>query len=92
MNYESILELMKAISYVVFDRCEDRKIWYSCVSSHGVIFSFPIPFEDTVGGVFQRIDHKPMHFMRWIRKEFERQKAEREMIAKAKADWEKEQS
>ena len=96
----SVLEIMKATDHVKFERLEDSKLLYLCVREgqcgnlrvDDVFFRFSIPLHDTAGGVFRALDNKPMFYMRWIRKQFEADKAQQEMIAKAKEDWEREQA
>jgi hypothetical protein len=61
-----ILDLVKGKT-ARFDRFCDQNLWY--VTEDG--FEFPVPVEDTKGGVFNR-EEKAMHMMRWIRKHVKR--------------------
>lgn len=97
-EYDSVLKIMKDTSWVRFKECFDGKLWYECIYDASTdtyddfypFFVFPIPFDETHGAVFKDQDDKPMHFMRWIRKEFERQRDEAKMIADEKAKWDEE--
>lgn len=88
----TLLEMMKTGVRVEFDWCLDGCLWYTLItcdaSGHTEQFRFRIPLEDVAGGVFPARDHDYKMYMRWIRKELELNKAEAEMIAKARADWE----
>lgn len=52
--------------HAVFLHYTDGNLWYKCENG----FTFPIPIEDTKGGVFSRIE-KGILLMRWIRKHLE---------------------
>ena len=53
------------------------------------LLEFSIPKEDFPGATF-KVKDTPKVFMRWIRKEVERQKVEQLQIEEARAAWEKE--
>ena len=48
-----------------FDHYADGNLWYIVGD-----FEFPVPIEDTKGGIFKR-DMKAISLMRWIRKHLE---------------------
>jgi len=57
-----ITELVRDNKMARFDRYSDGHLWYATEDG----FEFPIPVEDTRGGVF-RGEEKALHLMRWIR-------------------------
>ncbi len=71
MKLYTELELVKNWPDVMFERIEDRKLWYQCVALDAFGgyaesgFEFPVPFEETDGGLFLPRD-KTMAFRRWI--------------------------
>lgn len=69
---------------------EDGEIHYELVNrQNAVLLSFKIPHEDQLGATFTLYD-SPKFFMRWIRKELERQEAEKKMIETAREEWKRE--
>ena len=62
----SIKDLVRGKS-AKFTHYQDGNLWYTTEGG----FDFPIPIEDTKGGVFKAED-KAIFFMRWIRKHKER--------------------
>lgn len=77
-------------NWVRLARVENGHLIYSVLSKLNVpLIEFKVPPEDQLGATFSLID-TPKVFMRWIRKEIERQDAEEKMIAKAREDWQKE--
>lgn len=96
MSKYSIKELVFAPNNeAVLNRIDDGDAIYdlnqSLADGTYTLIQFRVPKEDLRGAVFNLRD-TPKVFMRWIRKELERQKAEEEMIAKAREDWKKEQA
>ncbi len=82
MQLPSIIQLAKSAE-VEFVRFEDHILWYRAVYYITDInfntFDFPVPVEDTAGGVFLARDTRPLYFMRWMRKHLE-------MLTKAQQD------
>jgi hypothetical protein len=53
---------------------------------NAALLDFRVPKEDLRGATFKLWD-SPKVFMRWIRKELERQEDEQKMIEQARKDW-----
>ena len=80
MKLPSIIELARSVE-VEFVRFEDNILWYRAILGNlqgSRIFDFPIPVEETAGGVFLAKDSKPLYFMRWMRKHLEHLKKAQE--------------
>lgn len=72
---------------VVLSKIDNGDAVYYLMAPPGeLLMTFRVPKEDLLGAVFNLTD-TPKVFMRWIRKELERQKQEAEMIERAKKDW-----
>jgi hypothetical protein len=71
-----ITDIVKDNKTARFDRYTDGNLWY--VTEGG--FDFPIPVEDTRGGVFQA-EEKALHLMRWIRQHLARQQEQQQSQA-----------
>lgn len=73
MKLPTILQLAKSL-LIEFIRFEDNLLWYRATYEKGELsgtFDFPVPVEETAGGVFLAKDFKPLYFMRWMRKHLE---------------------
>ena len=87
----TLLETMKAAKEITFVECLGGNLWYRLVCHDGLSgwdLKFRIPLDEVAGGVFPARDIECKYYQRWIRKELELQKAENEMIEKARAEWE----
>ncbi len=84
----TVLEIIKQTAWVEFECCDGQNLWYTCnASGMPSFFRFPIPLVDTAGGMFLAQDHKPLHFMRWIRKQVAALATEAEEIELARKEW-----
>ena len=62
------METLIANNIVYFEYYHDGNLWYSIYDPEsGDTFVFPVPIEETKGGIFKRKD-KAIFFMRFIRK------------------------
>jgi hypothetical protein len=79
-------------NYVALDRVEDGHLVYNLLDKdRGGLMEFKVPPEDQRGATFHLTD-TPKLFMRWIRKEVERQKQEEALLEEARKVWEQELS
>jgi hypothetical protein len=77
-------------SYVALDRVENGSLVYNLLDKNrGPLLEFRVPHADQLGATFQLTD-TPKLFMRWIRKELERQKQEEALLEEGRIAWEKE--
>jgi hypothetical protein len=79
-------------NYVKLDRVENGCLVYNLLDKdRGPLLEFTVPPQDQLGATFQLTD-TPKLFMRWIRKEVERQKQEEARLEEGRIAWEKELS
>ena len=80
MSKRNIKEMVKNknVNFVFF---KNDELWYTTEDG----FLFPVPIFDTQGATFEAKD-KAMLFMRYIRKEIQKQESEMLVIEKARAE------